>query len=103
MTWLIISRHPGVVAWLAARGITGEVVAHATPDLVRGRDVIGVLPLALAAEAGTVTSIDLPGLQPEQRGRDLTPAEMDSAGAILRRYCVQSLPVGPTGDNQEAE
>ena len=88
---LIISRHPGAVAWLAAQGITGEVVAHATPQQVRGRDVIGVLPLALAAEAHSVSSIDLPGLAPEQRGRDLSPDEMNAAGATLRRYRVIAI------------
>lgn len=99
---IILSRHAGVVAWLAARAIVGDVVAHATPDQVRGRVVYGVLPLHLAVLAAAVWSVDLPGLTPEQRGQDLTPAEMDSAGAILRGYKVQSLRVGPTRDRQEA-
>ena len=76
---------------------------HATPDQVRGRVVYGVLPLHLAAESAEVWSIDLPGLRPEDRGRDLSPAEMDAAGATLRGYRVQSLPVGSIGDNEEGQ
>lgn len=85
---LIVSRHAGAVEWLRMRGITGPVVTHATPEDVRGRDVVGNLPLALAAEALTVTTIDLPDLPPEQRGKDLSPEEMDAAGACLATYQV---------------
>jgi putative CRISPR-associated protein (TIGR02620 family) len=91
MNYLIISRHESVPAWLRTKGITGEVVAHATTSLVRGRNVVGVLPLSLAAEAASVTSIDLPGLTPELRGKELTVAEMDSCGAVLVRYTVTKV------------
>lgn len=85
---LIVTRHAGLVAWLAGRGITGRVIAQATPADVRGKRVIGVLPLHLAAEAAEVVTVDMPGLKPEQRGQDLTPAEMDAAGAYLVTYVV---------------
>jgi len=88
---LIVTRHSGVVEWLRQRGIEGEVVSHASPDTVRERVVYGVLPLHLAAEAEEVIAIDLPNLRPDQRGKDLSPAEMDSAGARLRRYRVEAL------------
>lgn len=86
---LIVSRHPGVVEWLSRRGVVGDVVAHATPADVLGRDVYGVLPLHLAAQAKAVFSVDLPNLRPEDRGRDLTPDEMDAAGAVIRGYVVR--------------
>lgn len=91
MTIVIITRHAGLVEWLAGRGITGAVVAQATPDDVRGKRVIGALPLHLAALAESVTVVDMPGLTAEQRGRDLTAAEMDAAGAALATYRVERV------------
>jgi putative CRISPR-associated protein (TIGR02620 family) len=88
---VIVTRHAGLVAWLAQQGITGDVIAQATAADVRGRVAIGALPLHLAAEATEVVAVDLPGLTPAQRGQDLTPAEMDAAGATLTRYRVTRL------------
>jgi CRISPR-associated protein Csx16 len=86
---LIVSRHPGAVEWLKLRGVTGEVVAHVSdPRQVMGKVVYGILPLHLAALAAKVVVIDLPGLQADQRGKDLTPEEMDAAGANLQAYIV---------------
>ncbi|GIV81675.1 MAG: hypothetical protein KatS3mg051_1029 [Anaerolineae bacterium] len=85
---LIVSRHAGTVEWLARRGITGEVVEHATPDAVRGRVVYGNLPLHLAALAAEVVAIDMPDLPRDVRGWDLTPEEMDTFGARMTRYRV---------------
>lgn len=67
MNYLIVTRHVGLVEWLAQRGITGEVIAHATPDQVGGRHVVGALPMHLAASAASV---------------------MDAGGASLTRYVV---------------
>ena len=87
---LIITRHQGAVAWLEAQGITGEVISHvASADEVRGRIVIGPLPLYLAAATEKIGSIDMPGLRLDQRGQDLTPEQMDAAGAVLRWYVVR--------------
>lgn len=85
---LIVTRHAGLVEWLRLRGIEGDVVAHATTETVRDRHVFGVLPLNLAAVAASVTNVDMPRMTAEQRGKDLTPAEMDTAGAELVRYVV---------------
>src|SRR3990167_11033666 len=86
MTKLIITRHAGAVEWLRRRGIEGEVIAHATPDQVRGRICYGVVPLNLAALAAEVWTIDMPDLQASDRGRELTPEEMDGRGAELACY-----------------
>ena len=88
---VIVSRHAGAIEWLAEQGVVGPVVAQATTEDVRGRIVIGNLPLHLAAIAEVVGNIDLPGLTAEQRGKDLTPEEMDAAGAAIRWYAVESI------------
>lgn len=38
---LIVSRHAGAVEWLRQRGVVGDNLAHATPEIVRGRQVYG--------------------------------------------------------------
>lgn len=88
MSTIIVTRHAGLVSWLAEQGISGQIIAQVTPDDVLGKDVVGVLPLHLAALASTVTVVDMPGLRVDQRGIDLTPTEMDAAGAILTTYFV---------------
>lgn len=70
---IVITRHQGLVDYLLEIGlITPDtpVISHASADDVRGRDVIGVLPLHLAALANTVIEIPL-ALTPEDRGKDL--------------------------------
>ena len=68
------------------------VLAHVTADDVAGKHVLGVLPLSLARHAASVTEVAMPLLRPEQRGNELTPAEMDAAGARLSEpLCVRSL------------
>ena len=88
---IIVTRHKGLVEWLERQSVTGPVTDHATPDQVRGKHVFGALPLHLASLAESITVVDLPQLQPEQRGKDLTPKEMDAAGATLCTYTVRKL------------
>lgn len=75
---VIVTRHSGLVEFLREEGIidqTATVLAHASPDQVRGCRVIGILPLALAAVAGCVEQpvLDLP---PELRGKELSTSEV---------------------------
>lgn len=75
---IVVTRHAGLVEFLREEGLieaTTEVVAHATPEVVAGCRVIGILPLHLAAKAAMVEQpiLDLP---PELRGKELTAAEM---------------------------
>ncbi len=86
---IIITRHDGLVQWLAKRGITGMVLQQAEADDVRGKTVIGALPLHLAAMAEKIIVIDLPRLKFEQRGKDLSADEMDKAGATMKTYVVR--------------
>jgi len=88
---LIVTRHAGAIKWLRLHGVEGDVVSHVTPDDIRGRVVVGNLPVALAALCSKYGAVDLPDLRPEDRGRDLAPEEMDSAGAILRWFMITEL------------
>jgi hypothetical protein len=75
---VIITRHQGLVDLARRVGLATDgcpVLAHASADDVRGRVVLGVLPLHLAAEADAVVSIDL-DLPQHLRGTDLSADEM---------------------------
>lgn len=96
--YVIVSRHAGAIEWLKRQGITGEVISHVDdPAQIRGRIVIGNLPLHLAAEASIIGSIELPNLRPDQRGKDLTADEMEEADARLAWYAVGAGGLGDMG------
>ena len=100
MKTVVVTRHPALVELLRERGlVTGEepVVSHATPDQVRGRHVIGVLPLALAAEAASVTEIPL-SLAPEDRGKELPVERLREVAGESRTYIVRDASPVSTGD-----
>lgn len=86
---IIVTRHAGLVEFLAARGITGKVVAHATAEDVRGRDVYGILPFHLAALCRTVTTVDL-NLPPDKRGSELSASEMETFFVDMTTYVVRT-------------
>ncbi len=86
---VIVTRHTGFVQWLAQHDITGDVIEHATTNQVRGKHVIGAVPFHLAALAEKVSVISMSNLTADQRGKDLTPAEMDAAGAKLETFVVR--------------
>lgn len=90
MNIVIITRHAGLVEWLNNHGITGTVITQACPKDIEGKDVIGNLPLALAALTHTITSISM-NVPLEKRGQDLTPTELDQFGATLETYEVRRL------------
>ena len=90
---VVVSRHQGLIDWLWRHDLDcGTVVSHATAEDVRGKVVYGVLPFDLAAEAREIWVVSMPGLTPEQRGKDLTPEEMDAAGAHLEGFKIIRLP-----------
>lgn len=78
---VVVTRHPALVDLLRERGIVDEgarAIEHAAPSDVSGKHVIGVLPLALAALAESVTEIPLK-LTPEMRGKEI---DIDTLRAI---------------------
>ena len=87
---VIVTRHKALVDLLAELGIHGEVIPHASPEQIRGKVVVGVLPLNLAALAAEVITPVL-DLRPEDRGRELTLAETRERFRGLRRYRVEDL------------
>lgn len=87
---IIVTRHSGLVDWLAQHGITGKVIAQATPDDVRDKYVIGVLPLSLASLAEKITTVDY-NCPFDLRGVDLTPQQLDDFGAKMNTYIVSKL------------
>ncbi len=73
METVVITRHPALVELLIERGIIAEgtpVIKHATLRDVRGKHVVGVLPLSLAVAAEKVTEIPL-ALTEGDRGKEL--------------------------------
>jgi len=72
MSTIVVTRHKALVQFLVKRQMIGAntpIIAHASEEDVRGKDVIGVLPLRLAALAASVTEVpmDIPA---ELRGRN---------------------------------
>lgn len=89
MANVIISRHAGLLEWLYRNGIDGEIITgNATVSDVKGKDVFGILPLWLAAEANSVTEVSMPNLPFEMRGKEYTPDQMDEWGAHMVRHVV---------------
>ena len=72
---------------ISGHGITGKVIASATPDDIRDKHVIGALPLHLAALALDVTTVDY-NCPFDLRGKDLTAQQLDDLGAVLNTYTV---------------
>ena len=84
---IIVTRHQGLVDWLAQRGIVGTVMPSVFADDVRGKHIVGALPLHLAAEAASVTTVAFQ-CPPELRGVDLTVQQLDDLGAKLETFVV---------------
>ena len=91
MAKYVASAHPGAITWLAARGISGEVVASVDEAFVSalkpGDEIIGNLPAHLVADVtqhGAVFRAIRMTLTPELRARrNLSVEEMEAAGAEL--------------------
>jgi len=90
MSKVIVTRHSALVDYAREIGIIDEstpVLAHVSAEDVRGKDVIGVLPLHLAAEAASVTEIPL-ALTPEDRGKELDIARLREIAGQPRTFVV---------------
>lgn len=97
MTTHFVSRHPGALDWAAGEGVVVDrVVAHLDPETVQPGDVvIGTLPVHLAARVcargGRYLHLSLE-LPPEQRGRELSAADLRRFGARLEAFRVTPVP-----------
>ncbi len=101
MTTLFISRHPGALDWATGEGIAVDArLAHLDPETIQPGDVvIGTLPIHLAARVcergGRYLHLSLE-LPPEQRGRELSAADLRRFGARLEEYRVIPILANPS-------
>lgn len=90
---VVVTRHPALLEYLREKEIVGEdvrVIAHATPDDVRGKRVIGVLPHHLSSLADSVTEVEL-NVPAELRGVELTLEQVREYARSIRTYRVQEV------------
>jgi CRISPR-associated protein Csx16 len=85
---IIVTRHAGAIAWLRAKGFAGDVVTHLTRETIQpGNTYIGVLPVPIIQQILDTGSrfylLVMPEVTLAQRDREMTPVEMDTAGARL--------------------
>ncbi len=75
---IVVTRHAALIEYLKEIGLATDetsVVSHATPDVVRVKNVLGVLPHSLSCLTATFTEVPL-NLPPEMRGKELTIEDM---------------------------
>ena len=97
---IIVTRHPTLVKYMIELGLADEntpVVPFAKEDDVRGKDVLGVLPLHLSRLARTITAIPL-HLPPDLRGKELTLAQVREYAGQPIEYSIQIT--GESDDKQ---
>ena len=90
---VVVTRHPALVEFLCELGmieLDTQILSHASEEDLQGKDVIGVLPLHLAAVAHTVTEIPL-DLKPEDRGEELSLARLHEVAGKPRTFTVTRL------------
>ncbi len=90
MEKIVVTRHAALVEFLREIGLISEdtpIISHARVEDVRGKHVIGVLPLALAVEARTVTEVPL-HIPQELRGKELSLDEVRMYAGAPVRYTV---------------
>lgn len=91
LVWRYFGVEPGSAEWDDSENAPAcyrwvPVHSSVTADDVRGKHVVGNLPLHLAALCASVTAIEFEGAPP--RGTEYTREEMERAGARLVRYTV---------------
>jgi CRISPR-associated protein Csx16 len=92
MKAVIVTRHQGLLRWLEAHHpelmAGAEVLPHITAaEQIRGKVVVGNIPMALAAEAALVMAptYEVPA---ELRGQELTAEQLEQLGCHLEAFQV---------------
>ena len=92
---LIVTRHAALADYAIDAGIAPagtRWLPNATADDIRGQDVIGPLPLYLAALARSITHIPLTGLTgPVEHGHELTLDEVRRLAGRPAKYVVRTV------------
>lgn len=90
---VVITRHQGLVDYLIDQGIVKQgvsVISHATSEDIKGRDIIGILPLNLAVLARSVTIISL-DLPQDLRGVDLSKDQVAQYAGQPRKFKIEEI------------
>lgn len=89
----VITRHPNLVAYLVEKGYVDpnvNVISHATPEVVTGKHVIGVLPNHLSCLTESFTEVTL-NIPLEKRGVELTIEDMREYAGKMTTYKVSKV------------
>lgn len=91
---IVITRHTALVAYLREIGLiddTTPIIPHCSdPEQIRGKIVIGPIPLHLAAHAECIINIPLK-LDQGDRGRELSLEEVRARAGKPERYMVRRI------------
>jgi len=93
MEKIVVTRYKGLVEYLLELKLVDEktkVLAHAQPDDIEGKHVLGVLPLWLSCHAAKITEIQL-RLPAEKRGKELSLEEVKFHALAPRTYIVKEI------------
>lgn len=102
---VVVTRHAGLVEYLFERGLVDKdtwVVNHADIEDVRGKDVIGILPLRLAVEASSVTEIPM-DIPEHLRGKELGIDQVRQLAGPARRFVVREVPPMTAREGRHSE
>jgi putative CRISPR-associated protein (TIGR02620 family) len=90
---LIVTRHSALVDYLKEIGLAGdgvEVAEHATPEMIAGKNVAGVLPHSLSCLTASFTEVPL-NLTPEMRGKELDLDDLRKVAGEPVTYIVRKI------------
>lgn len=86
---IISTKIPGAVAWLRKRGIVGITKDRPMRSEILGRNVIGDLPIFMAAVAASYARIEIPFYKASENYD--TPEKLDRDGARLVFYKIEQI------------
>ena len=90
---IVVTRHAALIDYLKEKGIINEkteVISHASPDAIRGKNVLGVLPHSLSCMTATFSEIPM-NLPAELRGKELSLEDMRKYAGDLVTYVVTKM------------
>ena len=93
---ILVTRHQGLVEFLTQEGYTwDEVVSHVSdPSILDGKDVLGVLPIGLAARCRSISELQL-NLPAELRGKELSVDQTRQYAMGIKTYYVSERSLLP--------
>jgi putative CRISPR-associated protein (TIGR02620 family) len=99
MSTIVVTRHQALVEYLREQDVITddiEVKTQATADDVRGKHVIGALPYHLAAEAASITVVELNIpldiiVAISLQGMELSLEQVHEYAGNVRTYVVQMI------------